>query len=71
MTKDFVVKAKTYLVKDIAKPLYLDCFGYMNPFGDLTERFDTKKKAGIAYRNGHTARCCIIIEEGERKKYES
>ena len=70
MRKDFVVKAKTYLVKHIEKPLYLDYFGFMNPFGDLTERFDTKKKAQLAYKNGHTASCCIIIEEVDRKKYE-
>lgn len=70
MTKDFVVKAKTYVVKHIEKPLYLDCFGYMNSFGDLTERFDTKKKAQLAYKNGRTAACCIIIEEGDKKKYE-
>lgn len=70
MKKDFVVKAKTYLIKHIEKPLYMDCFGFLSPFGGLTERYDTKKAARAAYRNGRTAACCIIIEEGDRKKYE-
>lgn len=70
MKKDFVVKAKTYLIKHIEKPLYMDCFGFLSPFGGLTERYDTKKAAQKAYKNGRTAACCIIIEEGDRKKYE-
>lgn len=71
MTKDFVVKAKTYLVKDIKSNRYLDHFGYLSPYSEtFTETFDTKKKAQAAYRNGKTAACCIIIEEGYRKKYE-
>lgn len=70
MKRDFVVKAKTYIVKHIEKPLYLDCFGYMNPFGELTERFDTKKKAQLAYQNSKTSATCIIIEAEDCKKYE-
>ena len=70
MKKDFVVKAKTYLIKHIELPLYMDCFGYLSPFGEFTERYDTKKKVRAAYRNSKTAACCIIIEEGDKKKYE-
>ena len=66
MRKDFVVKVKTYLIKHIEKPLYMDCFGFLSPFGELTERYDTKKAAQAAYRNGKTAACCIIVEEERR-----
>ena len=71
MRKDFVVKAKTYVVKHINRPLYLDQFGYMSTYSTaFTATFDTKKKAQLAYRDGKTSATCIIIEEGERKKYE-
>lgn len=70
MKKDFTIKPKTYIIKHIEKPLYLDCFGYLSSFGDLTKRFDTKKKAQLAYRNGHTAAACRIIEEKDRRLYE-
>lgn len=71
MTKDFVVKAKTYLVKSATDNRYLDHFGYLSPYSEtFTETFDTKKKAQLAYRDGKTSATCIIIEEADRKKYE-
>ena len=71
MTKDFVVKAKTYVVKDMTTNRYLDHFGLLSPYSEtFTETFDTKKKAQLAYRNGKTSATCIIIEAGDRKKYE-
>ena len=69
MSKSFTVEGKTYIIKHINKDLYLDMFGFMSEFGDLTARFDTKKQAQMAYRNGRTAACCIIIEEKERETY--
>lgn len=69
MSKSFTVEGKTYVIKHIEKNLYLDMFGFLSEFGDLTARFDTKKQAQIAYRNGKTAACCTIIEEKEVKMY--
>lgn len=69
MAKSFTVEGKTYVVKHRLKDLYLNQFGFLSEFGDLTERFDTKKKAQMAYRNGHIAACCIIIEEKEVPTY--
>lgn len=69
MSKSFTVEGKTYIIKHKLKNLYLDMFGYLSEFGDLTARFDTKKQAQMAYRNGKTAACCIIIEEKERHLY--
>lgn len=69
MSKSFTVEGKTYIIKYKLKDLYLDMFGYLSEFGYLTARFDTKKQAQMAYRNGKTAACCIIIEEKERHLY--
>lgn len=69
MSKSFTVEGKTYVIKHIEKNLYLDMFGFLSQFGDLTARFDTKKEAQMAYRNGKTAACCIIIEEKDVKTY--
>lgn len=69
MSKSFTVEGKTYVIKHIEKNLYLDMFGILSEFRDLTARFDTKKQAQMAYRNGKTAACCIIIEEKEVKHY--
>lgn len=71
MPKSFTIEAKTYIIKHINKDLYLDMFGFMSKYGDLTARFDTKKQAQIAYRNGKSAACSIIINEKERHTYES
>ncbi len=58
MSKSFTVEGKTYVIKHIEKNLYLDMFGFLSQFGDLTARFDTK-----------TAACCIIIEEKDVMTY--
>ena len=72
MKKDFTIKAKTYIIKSIEKNLYLDKFGYLSPYSkDFTWVFDTKKKAEAAYRYGHTAAACRIIEEKDRRHYET
>ena len=71
MKKDFTIKAKTYIIKSIEKNLYLDKFGYLSPYSkEFTWVFDTKKKAEAAYRYGHTAAACRIIEEKDRRLYE-
>ena len=69
MSKSFTVEGKTYVIKHIEKNLCLDMFGFLSQFGDLTARFDTKKEAQMAYRNGKTAACCIIIEEKDVMTY--
>lgn len=70
MPKSFTVKGKTYIVKHMLKPLYLDQFGYMSPYGDLTQKFDTMKQARKEYRISRTAAPCYIIDEAERDNYE-
>lgn len=70
MSKSFTVEGKTYVVKHIEKDLYLDQFGYMSTYSKaFTAIFDTKKEAQMAYRNGKTAACCIIIEEKDVMTY--
>lgn len=70
MKRDFVVKAKTYIIVTIESPRrYLDKEGRLTTFSALAAKFDTKKAAAMAYRNGHTAAACQIIEAKDWRQY--